>query len=156
MKRREARAIALELLFEYDFNREKGLSELIELAEVSREIKVNSFAREIFLLAAENIDEVDELISKKAENWRLDRITRLAKAIMRLCVSEIVYGGTPDRVAVNEAVELAKIYDDEKGASFINGVLGGIVRSLPGYDGEEKPKSDDIEDGLKEETGEDL
>lgn len=143
MNRRVARAIALELLFEYDFNREKSPDEIITTAEESREIKVNSFARSIFTLAATNVDAVDELISQKAENWKLDRISKLAKAVMRLCVAEIVYAGTPDRVAVNEAVELSKAYDDEKGAAFINGVLGGIVRSLPGYDGEQKPKASD-------------
>lgn len=154
MKRREARAIALELLFEYDFNREKKPEDIIELAEIEREIKVNSFARQIFLLAASNIEEVDELISSKAENWRLDRISRLAKAVMRLCVSEIIYVGTPDRVALNEAVELAKAYDDEKGASFINGVLGGIVRALPGYDGEDKIERISEESSIIEEDKE--
>lgn len=151
MKRREARSVALELLFEYDFNRDKTTEQIIDDAIEAREIKINSFAKLAFTQAANNLEMVDKLISEKAQNWKLDRISKLAKAIMRLCVAEIVFVGTPDRIAINEAVELAKFYDDEKGVQFINGVLGGVVRALPGYEGEPKPLAEDDEGEVQEE-----
>ena len=160
MNRREARGIALELLFEYDFNRDKTPDQIITEAIEWREIKINNFSKHIFKLAAQHMQDIDAMIIEKAVNWRFERMSKLAKAIMRLCIAEIVYAGTPDRVAINEAVELANDYDDEKGASFINGVLGGVVRALPNYqppqaevfddDDGEVETTEDIEDDIEE------
>ncbi|HBL85427.1 MAG: transcription antitermination factor NusB [Clostridiales bacterium GWF2_38_85] len=156
MNRREARGIALELLFEYDFNRDKKPEQIIVDAIEWREIKVNQFAKYIFGLAAEHMQEIDTMISEKAANWRFDRMSRLAKAIMRLCIAEIVYTGTPDSVAINEAVELAKDYDDEKGVSFINGVLGGVVRALPNYQSRQVEVFEDDDGEAENEITEDI
>lgn len=128
MTRHEARAAALELLFEYDFNPEKTTEDIINSACENRELKKNEFTEALFKFAAENINKADELIKASAKNWSFERISKISKAVLRLAITEILYG-TPVNIAINEAVELEKEYDDETGAAFVNGVLGAIVRS---------------------------
>ena len=73
--------------------------------------------------------ELDTYIEKYAQGWRFDRISLVASAIMRLAMFEIMYmPDIPNGAAVNEAVELAKKYDDPETAKFVNGILGSFVR----------------------------
>lgn len=77
--------------------------------------------------------ELDEYIEKYAIGWRFERIPRVATAVMRVAMYEILYMGDVDnRVAINEAVELMKGYDDPKVVSFVNGILGSFVRAEAG------------------------
>lgn len=76
----------------------------------------------------DNISQIDDLIKSKLNKWTIDRISKINLAILRLSVYEIVFNESiPDKVAVNEAVELAKKYGGEESRSFINGVLGNII-----------------------------
>ncbi len=77
---------------------------------------------------AEHSAELDEYIAKYAKNWRFERISRVAAAIMRTAMFEVLYmPEVPYKAAINEAVELAKKYESREVVSFINGVLGGFV-----------------------------
>nr|UWI51238.1 transcription antitermination factor NusB [Clostridioides difficile] len=78
----------------------------------------------------ENHDKIDELINKHAKNWTVDRMPKVDVSILRLSVCEIVYLDTPNKVSINEAVELAKIYCDDKSPKFINGILGSVVDEI--------------------------
>ncbi|MBR1780874.1 MAG: transcription antitermination factor NusB [Oscillospiraceae bacterium] len=74
--------------------------------------------------------ELDQDIERYSVGWKFNRIPRVAAAIMRVAMFEILYlPDVPNRVAINEAVEIAKIYEDDKVISFINGILGSFVRA---------------------------
>lgn len=74
-----------------------------------------------------NFSNIDDYIKKYAVGWTVDRMSKVDLAILRLAVFEIVFSEIPNKVAVNEAVELAKEYSSEKAPAFINGILGKIV-----------------------------
>jgi N utilization substance protein B len=81
----------------------------------------------------ENRESIDELISSKAIDWKLDRMANVDRNILRIAVFESMYERlVPVGVAINEAVELAKVYGDEESSKFVNGVLGAIARSQVG------------------------
>ena len=78
---------------------------------------------------AAHLPELDSYIEKYAKNWKVGRISRMALAIMRVCMYEVMYmPDIPDSAAVNEAVVLAKKYEEKETVSFINGILGGFVK----------------------------
>ena len=75
-------------------------------------------------------DELDRTIETYAKGWKLSRLSRMTAAVLRLAIYEMRYvDDVPVRVAINEAVELAKVYDTDEAASFINGVLGAVARA---------------------------
>lgn len=127
MTRRESREAALCLIYEQTFSPETSNDEIIQKAKEIREEKISSFAKQLFEGVCENKQKLDLQISGSAENWSIDRISRISVSIIRMAAFEILYLGTEKQIAVNEAIELAKKYDDEKAASFINGVLAGII-----------------------------
>lgn len=76
----------------------------------------------------ENQEVVDGLINKYAKNWTVDRLAKVDLSIIRVSITELLYfGDVPKKVSINEAIELAKRYCDEKSPSFINGILGSVV-----------------------------
>lgn len=127
MTRRESREAALCLIYEHTFSPEISTDEIIEKAKEIREEKISEFAKQLFNGVCEKKQNIDLRITSSAENWSLDRISRVSLSIIRLAAYEILYAGTEKQIAVNEALELARKYDDEKSVSFINGVLAGII-----------------------------
>ena len=132
MTRRQARILAMELIFDYEFNRESDVRDRIRLAEENRGVEADDFTRSRVIVAAEHINEIDDEIGACATNWSFTRITVLAKSVMRICIAELLYLGTPEEIAVNEALEIMKMYDDDKARAFVNGVLGGVISVLHG------------------------
>lgn len=130
MTRSEAREQAFFVLFDKIFNKESTLSEIIEKAEESELIKVNTFAKSILLKVEENAEEIDRIIDEKTTGWAVPRLPKVSLAVLRLAVAEIKYDDDiPAGVAINEAVEIAKKYGTPEDASYINGVLGAIAKS---------------------------
>ena len=87
------------------------------------------YIRSLVTLMAERRETLDAYIEKYARGWKADRISRTAGAVLRCAMSEILWlPEVPNAAAINEAVELAKKYEDEDTVSFINGILGGFVR----------------------------
>ena len=79
----------------------------------------------------EHLTEIDALLSRHAKGWRTDRLSRISRAVLRLGTYEVVFAEKiPAPIAINEAVELAKKYDDPKARAFINGVLNAIKKEL--------------------------
>lgn len=101
--------------------------ELPEFVQVTNREEVHLFALEILTSTAQHLTTVDEILNEAMVAWHLKRLARIDRDILRLAVVEMQYLGTPDRVAINEAVELAKQYSDEEGYRFINGVLRRVV-----------------------------
>ena len=122
-----------EELLERFFDREHydTLGEENELfAEYPNEKQMN-YIRGLVQLIFEHRAELDAYIERYAEGWKADRISRTAAAILRCAMCEILYvPDVPEGAAINEAVELAKKYEDAETVSFINGVLGGFVRGM--------------------------
>lgn len=88
------------------------------------------FALDIVNGVQEHIEEIDSLIETNAKSWPISRMSKVDLSILRNAVFEIIYDNDmDDAISVNEAIELAKVYCDEQSPKFINGVLGGIVRS---------------------------
>ena len=100
-----------------------------EFASDSELFEIDAFTEALYAAAVENVAAIDDEIRKYLKNWRLERLSKPALAILRLSFAELLYfDDIPASVTVNEAVELAKKYAVDKDASFINGVLGSAVR----------------------------
>ena len=128
MTRKEAREQAFVLIFEKMF-RDDTAEEILEYATEIREIEVDDYSKEIFLGVCEKTEELDAEISKHLKNWKIERISKVALAILRLAVYEIKFvESVPESVSINEAVELSKKFSFAEDASFVNGVLGNIVK----------------------------
>ena len=130
MTRREEREQAFILLFEKSFNTESSVEELLELAKELAMFEDDEFSSKLIHTACDNIEQIDEYISNNSKGWKINRISKVALAVIRLALAEILYiDDIPDGVTVNEAVELAKKYSTPEDASFINGLLGTVVRA---------------------------
>lgn len=122
------------LLFERSFG-ELSVKEILEASAEARDVEADDFALRLAEGAEVRFEELDDLITKNARNWSTERISRVALAIMRLAIYEMQYEeNIPVSVSINEAVELAKKYGGDEDASFINGVLGGVARSVEAGD----------------------
>ncbi|MBQ2758765.1 MAG: transcription antitermination factor NusB [Clostridia bacterium] len=130
MKRSEAREQAFILSFERIFNMDTELPEMKEIASESELFELDAFAQTLAELVFDKAEELDGVISSFLKGWKIERLPKVVLAVLRLAVAEINYvEDTPDAVVVNEAVELTKKYALEEDASFVNGLLGSVVRS---------------------------
>jgi len=89
-----------------------------------------AFANKLFEGAVKDTAAIDELIVKQAENWRLERLAVIDRAILRLAIYELRTTDTPPKVILNEAVDLAKKFSSEEAGSFVNGILDAVHKSL--------------------------
>lgn len=128
MKRREAREALFALLFEMTFvapEEAAGLYETeIEYAE--RELD-DEYIKNGYEGVLTNLSAIDEMISAASKGWKLSRLARVTLSLLRLAVYEMCYAKLPYHIAINEAVELAKVYGEDKSPAFINGVLNKIA-----------------------------
>lgn len=130
MTRHEMRECIFCLLFQNEFYGTVEFEEQMEnfLAEKSLSENKQNEIREKIKCLVEKLPVIDEKISANAKGWKIDRIAKAELAILRLGIYEAQYDeNVPVGVAINEAVELAKAYGDDNGASFVNGILGKIV-----------------------------
>lgn len=128
MKRRECRELALELIFEGSFHDFADPQLIYDTAREIRGFEDDEYVRTLFFGVAENRAQIDGVIAEHSKGWKLERISRLILAVLRLCVYEMKYvDSVPFNVAINEAVELTKEYDYEASPAFVNGVLNAIA-----------------------------
>ena len=104
-------------------NRLGNALELPEFIQLANQHDVRTYSLELLTTVSRQRTEIDELLSSTLKEWQLNRVPRIDRDILRIAVAEIWFLGVPDKVAINEAVELAKRYSDEDGRRFINGVL---------------------------------
>ncbi len=132
MTRKEAREQAFIMVFEKEFNTDYTLSEIIEAAEDAELFKVDDFAKALTEQTLENMDKLDEYISSKLKGgWKINRISKVSLAILRLAVCEMVYfSDIPYSVSINEAVELAKKYAADEDSAFVNGLLASLSKGF--------------------------
>ena len=127
--RRRARRLALEVLYEFDLAEHPALPTLARrLAEQQMETTGAEFARAIINGIVSYQDKMDRIISRYAPEWPLDQMAIIDRNILRIAIYEfLVDGETPIKVAINEAVELAKTYGSDSAPRFVNGVLGTLA-----------------------------
>ena len=131
----------MQMLFQWDIGHqeprrlEKNFWREAKAADSTRE-----FANQLFEGAAREATELDELIVKHAENWKLERMAILDRAILRLAMHELRTSDTPPKVVINEAVELAKKFSSEESGASVNGILDAFRKTMTA-DGEAKSSS---------------
>lgn len=145
MTRSNARELAVHFVFEQGFSDAPARELLAEglkrpvFERIGQEEPLysqfpNTEQRAYITTLAQGVEEhrmeLENYISKYAIGWKLNRLPRMAVAILEVCMYEILYmGDVPNAAAINEAVELTKRYEDEEVAGFVNGILGSFVRS---------------------------
>ena len=157
-----ARSLAMQTLFEWDFNRgELDIYEILERnkKEFAPGMEENSFATKLLELFLEHKDEIDDIIQKAAPEWPLAQIAPVDRNVLRLGLAELLFGDrkeVPPKVAINEAIELAKTFGGTSSGKFVNGVLGTVYKEIgePGKDDfGKKFGPEDLEKLPKEELG---
>ena len=127
MTRHELREQVFKGVFQIPFY-EDDIPELEVENEISCSEEELEYINSRITAIKENIKTIDEKIEKCSKGWKTKRIGKAELAILRVAVYEILFDDDiPDKVAVNEAIELSKVYCDEKASSFINGVLSGLL-----------------------------
>jgi transcription antitermination protein NusB len=106
--------------------------DLPELAQVASQTDVRDYALRIIQTLNDRRSEIDEILEASLVEWQLHRVAQIDRTILKIAVAEIHYLEVPERVAINEAVELAKRYSTEDGHRFVNGVLRRVSRQLAG------------------------
>lgn len=124
---REIIMTSLYQIFIYEANKIKY--DVNEVIKSSLEVE-NNFINEIVYGVLDKREELDELANSNLNNWSIDRLGKTDQAILRMAIYEMKYTDTPNVVCINEAVELAKAYSDDKVRSMINATLDKIAQSL--------------------------
>jgi N utilization substance protein B len=132
-----ARTIALQSLYEWDFNKKPAadLKKIVahNVKEFAPGLKDDSFVQTLIDGVLQNQEEIDAKIVKTAPEWPIEQITTVDRNILRLGIYELQYDkNIPPKVAINEAIELAKSFGGEASGRFVNGVLGTLYRQLGG------------------------
>ena len=137
-----ARTIAMQSLYEWDFaGQKKPIASIVEhtFKEFAPTFDDRGFVDELLKGVLDHLGAANDLITKYAPDWPLDQITIVDRNILRLGVYELKFCETvPSKVAINEAIELAKTFGGESSGKFVNGVLGAIYRDMVA-EGEIKP-----------------
>lgn len=132
--RHEAREQAFVLLFEKTVN-DDPMEDILEMAVEARGIEIDPYCEKLTALAELYLDQIDAEIEANLRGWSLRRLSRMTLTILRVAVCEMKFlraADVPVSVSINEAVELAKVYGNEKDASYVNGVLSSVAKSLQG------------------------
>lgn len=129
--RRKGRAIALQTLFEVDCTGHE-LKEISDRLLESHSLPegITAFSQELVSRVLANKQEIDDVIQRFAPVWPFDQMTIIDRNILRLGICEILFDGVPMKVAINEAVELAKVFGSESSPRFVNGVLGSVYTEI--------------------------
>src|SRR3989339_590741 len=130
-----ARSIAMQSLYQWDFagQNKKGLEELVffNLKEFAPDFDDKGFTFDLVRGVIKKVKEVDKLIEKYAPEWPIGQITLVDRNILRLGIYELKFvEEIPSKVAINEAIELAKTFGGNASGKFVNGVLGAIYRDM--------------------------
>jgi N utilization substance protein B len=131
--RRKSRELALQMLFQADMG--KQAPDLVRKTFWSERVNVDEdargFAEDLFRLACDRSAEIDDLIEKHAQHWRMDRMSAVDRNILRGAVAEFLgYPQTPRAIVINEALEIARRFSTPEAVQFINGVLDSVGKGL--------------------------
>jgi len=132
-----SRSIAMQSLYEWDFSGKKPetLEKIIEknIKEFGPGLENKTFVWQLVNGVVSKLSDLDKIIEKAAPEWPINQITIIDRNVLRIGLYELLYGNkeeVPPKVAINEAIELAKTFGGESSGKFINGVLGTVYREL--------------------------
>ncbi len=129
-----ARIIVMQSMYEWDFNGKQGdLNAIVErnLTEFAPDFAEREFVESLLASVLRDIEKVDALITKFAPEWPLEKITNTDRNVLRIGAWELKFSDEiPSKVAINEAIELAKTFGGESSGRFVNGVLGAIYKDM--------------------------
>lgn len=153
-----ARSIAMQSLFEWDFGGKdpKKLDGVVERNKKEFGPGLDEeygFVDRLIHGVIEHLEKIDEIIEKAAPEWPIEQITSVDRAVLRLGLYELLFGSrdeVPPKVAINEAIELAKSFGGESSGKFVNGVLGTVYREI-GEPGKEYPTREELAKKKEEE-----
>ncbi|MGM0545209.1 MAG: transcription antitermination factor NusB [Bacteroidota bacterium] len=132
-QRREARETVLQALYANDIGKGQW-SDIIQSvikSRLSNDTETFKFAERLFLKIVNNQDEIDEIIQRHLNNWRLDRLNTIDRQLLRIVIAEFLfYEQIPTKVSINEAIEIAKKFSTKKSGNFINGILDSALQQL--------------------------
>jgi len=141
-----ARTIVVQTLFQWDFNdKQQDIHQIMEhnRREFAPEFNDEGFIKHLIDEILKNQEKIDGLITKHAPEWPLDQITTIDRNILRLGAYELQFDDNiPAKVAINEAIELAKAFGGESSGKFVNGVLGALYKNM-------EPKGIDVKNEEK-------
>jgi|SRR5579872_681934 len=136
--RRKSRELVLQMLFQSDMGRQtpEEVRHTFWRDHGTVEQDVRGFAEDLFRIASDRHDEIDTLIGRHTEHWRMDRMAAVDRNLLRAAIAEFVgFPSTPRAVVINEALEIARKFSSPESVHFINGVLDSVGKEL------EKPAS---------------
>jgi transcription antitermination protein NusB len=131
--RRKSRELVLQMLFQADMGKQGAddVRRTFWKERTSVGADVQGFAEDLFQVANDRGSDIDELIERHAEHWRMDRMSAVDRNILRAAVAELVgFPATPRAVIINEALEIARKFSSPESVQFINGVLDSVGRDL--------------------------
>ncbi len=121
----------MQMLFQWDMSRQDPAKLEAKFWRTAKAAdNTRAFANKLFEGAAKDADELDALIVQHAQNWRLERMAIIDRAVLRLAIYELRTGETPPKVVLNEAVDLAKKFSSEDAGAFVNGILDAVNKAL--------------------------
>lgn len=133
MKRTEIRELAFQLIYSIEVQKdmqEEQLELFFKQQKIEKKEQID-YINTIFKGIKENKEEINNLISSNLkEKWTINRISKIDLAILEVAIYELIYSKLPYKVAINEAVELAKKYGEDKSKNFVNGILASIVKDM--------------------------
>ena len=134
MKRSEIRELAFKLIYSLEIQKEENLEEQIDLYIENNKIKDKKaieYIKDCILGIEQNKDEIYKTIEGSlTSEWKIDRISKINLSLLKLAIYEIKYKNIPYKVEINEVVELAKKYGEEKSCKFINGALAKVIKDM--------------------------
>ncbi|MDD3086474.1 MAG: transcription antitermination factor NusB [Patescibacteria group bacterium] len=128
MNRHLSRMVAMQAIYEWNFRQDADLDELVErsISEFSNDVD-SKYIRDLISGVTKNSKTIDREIETCAPEWPIEQISHVDKSILEIAIYELVYAkDIPPKVAINEAVELAKQFGSSNSSKFINGVLGSV------------------------------
>ncbi len=131
--RRKSRELALQMLFQSDMARQDGeqVEKTFWQEREDLDEGVKGFAQDLFHVAMEKREDIDKLIEKHAQHWRMDRMATVDRNVLREAVAEFLgYPETPRAVVINEALEIARKFSTPESVQFINGVLDSVGKDV--------------------------
>ena len=133
--RRRARSYALQVLYAFDLNPGGVAGEVVadcaQRFEIELDVDARTFSEILVSRVIDNLSELDQQIQARSKNWRLERMSRVDRNVLRLAAGELLYArDVPVRIIINEAVELAKRFGATESPAFVNGILDRLAQSM--------------------------
>lgn len=134
MNRSAIRELTFRLIYSIEIQKETNIEEQVDLYIESNNIddeNAKEYIKDVILGINSNVEEITELIEKHLKSdWKIDRISKIDLSLLKLAIYEIKYKEIPYKVAINEAIELAKKYGEDNSKNFVNGILASVVKEL--------------------------